>query len=65
MQQNRSMMPTVDELSRAENGDPWAGLLVGLLRAVSSNNEIKLTRTEAARSEVDSSDEAQPVLLEA
>jgi site-specific DNA-methyltransferase (adenine-specific) len=27
------------------------------------NQEIKLTRTEAARSEVDSSDEAQPVLL--
>ncbi len=31
---------------------------------VPSNNEMKLTRTGAARSEVDSSDEAQPVLLE-
>jgi hypothetical protein len=48
--------PTVDELSRAEGGDPWALLLVGILRAVPSNNEMKLTRTEAFRFEDDSSD---------
>ena len=30
-------MPTADELERAENGDPWAVLLVGILQAVPSN----------------------------
>jgi hypothetical protein len=63
MQQNCPMMPTVDELRRAEHGDPWAVLLVGILQAAPSNNEMKLTRSGLACSEVDSSDEAQPVLL--
>lgn len=30
-------MPTADELRCAENGDPWAVLLVGILRTVPSN----------------------------
>lgn len=43
MQQDCPMTPTPDELRRAENGDPWAVLLVGLLRAVPSNNGLHLT----------------------
>jgi hypothetical protein len=30
-------MSTADELRRAEHGDPWAVLLVGILRTVPSN----------------------------
>lgn len=52
MQQNRSMMPTVDELKRAENGDPWAVLLVGLLRAVPSNNGFHADRATRPVAEV-------------
>jgi hypothetical protein len=29
------LTPTADELRRAEDGDPWAVLLVGLLRVAS------------------------------
>lgn len=36
-------MPTADELRRAENGDPWAVLLVGILRTVPSNKGFHLT----------------------
>ena len=43
MQQDCPMTPTADELRRAENGDPWAVLLVGLLRAVPSNHGFHLT----------------------
>ena len=43
MQQDCPVMPTADELRRAENGDPWAVLLVGLLRAVPSNHGFHLT----------------------
>ena len=38
-----SATPTADELSRAEAGDPWAVLLVGLLRAGPSNHGFHLT----------------------
>ena len=44
MQQNYPMMLTVDELRRAENGDPWAVLLVGILRTVPSNNGFHADR---------------------
>jgi len=43
MQQDCSVTPTADELRRAENGDPWAVLLVGILRTVPSNNGFHLT----------------------
>jgi len=46
MQQDYPVTPTTDELRRAENGDPWAVLLVGILRTVPSNKEMKLTRTQ-------------------
>ena len=37
------MMPTADELKRAEDGNPWAVLLVGILRTVPSNQRFHLT----------------------
>jgi hypothetical protein len=32
------MIPTVDELRRAENGDPWAVLLVGILARLTTGS---------------------------
>lgn len=61
------LTPTPDELRRVENGDPWAVLLVGLLRAVPSNNGVQPTAELAGlESFVDKSkEERQPAAADA
>ena len=49
MQQDCPMTPTADELRRAENGDPWAVLLVGLLRVARANHGVQPTAELAGR----------------
>ena len=66
-QKDCPVMPTPDELRRAENGDPWAVLLVGILRAVSPNNGVQPT-AELAGSEsiaAESDDVRQPAAADA